>query len=86
MISVHCDGLRAGKRKDGRKNPNGGADEESRELCGRGHGVAPYCHSPVCLTVRGYLKLIAIKLDSPDRTAAVTIALKRGLLHLEDVS
>jgi two-component system NarL family response regulator len=37
-------------------------------------------------TVKGYLKLIAMKLNAPDRTAAVTIALKRGFLHLEDVS
>lgn len=35
-------------------------------------------------TVKSYLKTIALKLDAPDRTAAVMIAFRRGLLHLDE--
>ena len=36
-------------------------------------------------TVKSYLKTIALKLDAPDRTAAVMIAVKRGLLHVDEI-
>ena len=35
-------------------------------------------------TVKSYLKTIALKLDAPDRTAAVMIAVKRGLFHIDE--
>ena len=35
-------------------------------------------------TVKSYLKTIAFKLDAPDRTAAVMIAVKRGLFHIDE--
>ena len=35
-------------------------------------------------TVKSYLKTIAVKLDAPDRTAAVMIAVKRGLFHIDE--
>jgi len=35
-------------------------------------------------TVKSYLKSIALKLDAPDRTAAVMIAVKRGLLQIDE--
>jgi len=36
-------------------------------------------------TVKGYLKTISLKLDAPDRTAAVMIAVKRGLFHIDEI-
>jgi DNA-binding NarL/FixJ family response regulator len=35
------------------------------------------------VTVKGYLRSISSKLDAPDRTAAVMIAVQRGLIALE---
>ena len=36
-------------------------------------------------TVKGYLKSITSKLDVDDRTGAAMIALRRGLIHLEEI-
>lgn len=36
-------------------------------------------------TVKGYLKSIAVKMDVPDRTAAVVMAAQRGLIEVEEI-